>query len=207
MIDKSKTIRYVCIIIVIGAMLLSACGKSQPVKYYTLDPTHEPPSGSVLPPDFAITVGPVMIPSMLDRALIVSRATGNNISFSEYHRWAGSLQKEIARVVAANIGEILGTDRVTPFTQENIFQPTHRVVINIERFDGRPQDELQLDATWSIKALKGQEPLVIHKSNIRQPLASAEYDELVEAHSKALALLSKDIAASFKKLSAESATN
>jgi len=191
---------------VIGAMLLSACGSTPPVEYYTLTPTPEPAVGNALPPDFAITIGPVTIPSMLDSALIVTRDKGNNISFSEYHRWAGSLKKEIARVVAANIGEILGTDRVTPFTQENIIQPTHRVVINIVRLDGRPQNELQLDATWSIKALKGKEPLIIHKSNIRQPLASAEYDELVEAHSKALALLSKDIAASFQKLSAESAT-
>lgn len=188
-------------------MLLSACGSTPPVEYYTLNPMNEPPIGKALPPDFAITIGPVVIPSMLDRSLIVSRDAENNISFSEYHRWAGSLQKEIARVVAANIGEILGTDWVIPFTQENIFQPTHRVVINVERFDGRPSDELQLDATWSINALKGKEPLAIHKSSIRQPLTSATYDELVAAHSKALALLSKDIAVSFRKLSAEGVTN
>jgi uncharacterized lipoprotein YmbA len=132
--------------------------------------------------------------SNLLRANIVTREAGNEISFSEYHRWAGPLRSRIASVMAQNIATLLKTERVTPFTRENIFQPTHRVVLNINRYDSQPAKEFLIDATWSIKDLKGQKLLLIRNSIIRESLSSAEYEELVAAQSKALAVLSKIIA-------------
>jgi uncharacterized lipoprotein YmbA len=51
-----------------------------------------------------------------------------------------------------------------------------------------------IDATWSIKDLKSKKLLLIRNSTIRESLASAEYEELVAAQSKALSALSKIIA-------------
>jgi uncharacterized lipoprotein YmbA len=180
---------------VVGVMMLTACGgRTPPAKFYTLQPVEQSSMGKSLPLNAALAVGPVAIPAAVDRAEIVTREAGNEINFSEYYRWAGPLRSSIASVMAQNIATLLKTERVTPFTRENIFQPTHRVVLNINRYDSQPAKEFLIDATWSIKDLKGQKLLLIRNSIIRESLSSAEYEELVAAQSKALAVLSKIIA-------------
>ena len=183
--------------LVVGVMMLTACGgRTPPAKFYTLQPVEQSSAGKSLPLDVALAVGPVAIPAALDRTEIVTRKAGNEVSFSEYHRWAGPLEADIASVMAQNIATQLETERVTPFTQENIFyQPTHRVVININRYDSQPAKEFLIDATWSIKDIKNNKLLLIRNSTIRESLASAEYEELVAAQSKALAAMSQEIAA------------
>jgi uncharacterized lipoprotein YmbA len=197
MIEKSKIIQIAYATMVFGVMMLTACGgRTPPAKFYTLQPVEQSSTGKTLPLDITLAVGPVAIPAALDRAEIVTRDAGNEVSFSEYHRWAGPLEEDIASVMAQNIATQLETERVTPFTRENIFfQPTHRVVININRYDSQLAQEFLIDATWSIKDLKSRKLLLVRNSTIRESLASAEYEELVAAQSKALAAMSQDIAA------------
>jgi uncharacterized lipoprotein YmbA len=197
MIDKSRIMQIACVTMVVGVMTLTACGgRTPPAKFYTLQPVEQSSTGKTLPLDVTLAVGPVAIPAALDRAEIVTRDAGNEVNFSEYHRWAGPLEEDIASVIAQNIATQLETERVTPFTRENIFfQPTHRVVININRYDSQLAQEFLIDATWSIKDLKSRKLLLVRNSTIREPLASAEYEELVAAQSKVLAALSQEIAA------------
>jgi len=200
MMEKSKIIRIVCVTILVGTMMLTACGRTPPAKFYTLQPVQQPSMGRSLPADVGLAVGPVEIPAEIDRAEIVTRDAGNEVSFSQYHRWAAPLRQSIASVIAQNIGTLMGTERVTPFTRENIFQPTHRVVINVNRYDSQLSKEFLIDATWSVKDLNGNKPLLIRNSIIREPLATAAYEELVAAQSKALAALSAEMAKAILEL-------
>ena len=200
MMEKSRIIRIVYLTIVIGAMMLTACGRTPPAKFYALQPVELSSPGRSLPRNVALAVGPVAIPADIDRAEIVTRDAGNEVNFSEFHRWAGPLTKSIASVVAQNIGTLLATERVTPFTRENIFQPTHRVVIDINRYDSQLSKEFLLNATWSVKDLKGNKLLLVQKSIIRESLASSTYEDLVAAQSKALAAMSAEMAKSILEL-------
>lgn len=200
MMDKSRIIRIAYVTILVGVMTLTACGRTPPAKFYTLQPVQQSSLGKSLPENISLAVGPVAIPAALDRAEIVTRDAGNEVSFSEYHRWAGPLQKNIAAVLSQNIGSLLGTERITPFTRENIFRPTHRVVININRYDSQLSKEFLLNATWSIKDLNGNKPLLIQNSIIRESLASSTYEDLVAAQSQALGTLSEEIAKAFIEL-------
>ncbi len=199
---ESSGIRLAFAIALMGLWLTACLGKSPQVQFYSLQPVQPLPRVADLHRDIAITVGPVAIPSGLDRPQIVTRDAENNLHISEYHRWAGRLPAEIASVIAKNLGNLLGTDRVTPFTTEDIFQPTHRIVVNIDRFDGRMPKDFLLEAAWSIKKLTQKQPLVVRKSNIREPLASPDYDGLVAAQNKALAALSTQMAEAFRELPA-----
>jgi uncharacterized lipoprotein YmbA len=196
MIAKLKIIRIAYVTMVIGVLILSACGgRTKPAKFYTLQPVEQSSTGKSLPPYVTLAVGPVAIPAALDRAEIVTRDADNVLSFSDYNRWAGPLDTDIATVMAQNIATLLESDRITPFTLENLFfQPTHRVVIIINRYESQLAREFLIDATWSIKDLKSSKLLLIRNSTIRETLASADYEELVAAQSKALAALSKIIA-------------
>jgi hypothetical protein len=194
--EKSKIFRIAHLTMFVVVTMLTACGgRTPPAKFYTLQPVEQSPLGKSLPRDVALAVGPVAIPADMDRDEIVTRGAGNEVSFSEYHRWAGPLQQSIASVIAQNIATLLATERVTPFTRENIFQPTHRVVINTNRYDSQLAGEFLLNATWSIKDLKAKKLLLIRNSIIRESPESGTYDELVAAQSKALAALSREIAA------------
>jgi uncharacterized lipoprotein YmbA len=200
MMEKSRIIRIAYVTIFVGVMMLSACGRTPPAKFYTLQPVQQSSLGKLLPADVAIAVGPVAIPAAHDRQEIVTRDAGNEVSFSEYHRWAGPLQQSIASVIAQNIGTLLGTERVTPFTRENIFRPTHRVVININRYDSQLPREFLLDTTWSIKDIQGNQTLLVQGSIVRKPLASSTYEDLVAAQNQALGTLSEEIAKAFIEL-------
>ena len=200
MIKRSRIIRIAYVTIFVGVMMLTACGRTPPAKFYTLQPVQQSSMGSSLPEDVAIAVGPVAIPAAHDRQEIVTRDAGNEVSFSEYHRWAGPLQQSIASVIAQNIGTLLTTDRVTPFTRENIFRPTHRVVININRYDSQFSKEFLLESTWSIKDIQGNQTLLVQGSIVREPLASSTYENLVAAQSQALGALSEKIAKAFIEL-------
>jgi uncharacterized lipoprotein YmbA len=179
-----------------GMLILAGCGgRTRPAKFYTLQPVEQSTMGQALPGDVALAIGPVAIPADVDRPEIVTREADNEISFSEYRRWAGPLRSSIASVMAQNVANLLGTERVAPFTRENIFHPTHRVVININRYDSRPAREFLIDATWSIKDLKGKKLLLIKNTTVREALSAAKYEELVAVQSKALAALSREIAA------------
>ena len=194
MMKKSSILRTVYLTMVVGVMMLTACGRTPPAEFYSLQPVElSSPVGSI-PPNVALAVGPVAVPADIDRTEIVTRDAGNQVSFSQYHRWAGPLQQSIASVLAQNIGTLLKTDRVTPFTRENIFQPTHRIVININRFDSQLSKEFLLNATWSIKELKGSKLLLVRNSIIRESLTSSTYEDLVAVQSKALAALSEEMA-------------
>jgi uncharacterized lipoprotein YmbA len=193
MTDKNnvKWRRMVCVTIGAGILLLTACGgRTPPAKFYTLQPVEQTAMDKALPRDLALAIGPVAIPAENDRPEIVTREANNEVSFSEYHRWAGPLRSDIASVIAQNVAKLLDTERVAPFTRENLFHPTHRVVININRYDSRLSKEFLIDATWSIKDLKDNKLLLIKNTTIRETLASAKYEELIAAQSKALAALS-----------------
>ena len=190
-INNVKLRRMVCVTIGAGILLLTAGGgRTPPAKFYTLQPVEQTAMDKALPRDVALAIGPVAIPAENDRPETATREANNEVSFSEYHRWAGPLRSDIASVIAQNVAKLLDTERVAPFTRENIFHPTHRVVININRYDSRLAKEFLIDATWSIKDLKGNKLLLIKNTTIRETLASAKYEELVAAQSKALAALS-----------------
>ena len=177
-----------------------AAGRSSEVNFYTLAPVQGNPQERTLPDGLAIAVGPVTIPAALDRSQIVTRDGANKIGLSEYHRWAGPLQGDIAAVLTDNISALLKSERVTPYTRENLFEPTHRIIVDITRFDGRLGEEVTLDAFWSIKAANTGGPVLVRRSVIRETALSAGYDGFVAAQSKTLATLSAEIADAISNL-------
>ena len=192
---NSNTGRIAVVVLLAAVLVLIACGgRTPPAKFYTLQAVEKDSQGQSLSSGVALVVGPVAIPGALDRTEIVIHEAGNAVNFSEFHRWAGPLDQNIASVIAQNMATLLATDRITPYTRENIFQPSHRVVISINRYESRLSGAFLLDATWSIKDLEGPKELAVQNSKIEEPLTSAGYEELMAAQNKALAALSKKIA-------------
>jgi uncharacterized lipoprotein YmbA len=141
----------------------------------------------------AIGVGPVEFPKFLDRQQIVTRKSPNRINVSEFHRWAGSLPEEFSRILVKNISILLPGDRVAEYPWEDQFNPTFRIKLTVEQFDGRFGGHVLLKVAWSIRNQEGTHELVVKNTLIKEPVAAEGYEALVAAESRAVAALSRAI--------------
>lgn len=145
----------------------------------------------------AIGIGPISLPEPLKRNQLVTRDGRNIYHFDEFHRWAGPLEEDIALVLGSNLGELLGVENIAFFPWRPHFVPTHRVIIDILRFDGQLAGEAVLNVHWTIADASGKVQLAGGKSVYRQAVAGADHAALVAAQSQLLAALSRTIAAKF----------
>ena len=180
---------------------LSGCFvKSQPAQYYTLNPMQRPETSPDFKPRFTVSVGPVIIPDSLKRPQIAIRTSDNQVDFSEFHKWAGPLKDDIKRILAENLGILLAEEGATVSTDELLIEPDYRVVVNINRFDGVPGETAWLNAVWTLKDQKSQKIVAVTQSLFTEKISGPGYPDLVNAQSRTLAALSREIAAEIKKL-------
>ena len=183
------------LLVTLGA--LSACGSSPPVRFFTL--ADDPPSAAVAQTgsDFSVIVGPVTVPEMVDRQQLVLRSSPSRVEIAELARWAAPLKSEIPRVVADHLARLLGGARTSTSAQRATGLPDYRVLIDVQRFESAPNEGATIQALWEVRGRTGA-PLA-GRSLVTEP-AGAGYDDLVAAHSRALAAVSRDISAAIAKL-------
>lgn len=183
--------------------LTTLCGcfaKSQPAQYYTLNALQQPETRPDFTPRFTVSVGPVIIPDSLKRPQIAIRTDENQVDFSEFHKWAGPLKDDVKRILAENLGILLGGEGATVTTDELLIEPDYRVVVNINRFDGMPDKTVLLNAVWTLKDQKSQKIVAMTQSLFTEKVSGPGYSEMVSAQSRTLAALSREIAREIKKL-------
>lgn len=179
-----------CALAVLGA----GCA-TPPVSYYTLAATAAPaPAASKL----AVTVGPVTVPATIDRPQIVVSTGANQVTIDEYNRWAAPVQDTLVRVVADNLGALLGTPRVTlyPTLAADV---DYRVQVEVRNFESAPGRQASLDAVWTVRRMRDGRTET-GRTSVREPVAADGYDALAAAHSRGLARMSHDIAEAVRAL-------
>ena len=187
---------------ILNLILLLGCARTAPSRFYLLHPQAasagvkaEASSSSSGP---VIGLGSVDLPGYLDRPQIVTRTNPYQLEISELNRWAEPLQGNIEGVLQANLAALLGTDHVLVGTQARITSLDYRVSLAIKRFDGMPGGEALLEARWTVSGKGGQAVLDAKTTTYREAVPGKTYQELVEAESRLLAALSRDIAAAIQ---------
>ena len=177
---------------------MTGCSRSPPVVFYTL--TESPSTmGSSKVPTFEILVGPVILPEILDRPQLVTRAGDNRVTVLQQQVWAAPLKSEVPRVLAANLNQLLPDAAVTVEPQPATGRPLWRVAVEIQRFDATPGSAVSLEAVWSVQGAPGTEAKIGY-SVLQEPVSVPGYDALVTAHTAAIAALSREIAAATRVL-------
>jgi uncharacterized protein len=186
-------------IIVIGAAcalagLVGGCGTPQ-AQLYTLAPAAGAPlKAEASTARFAVSVGPVTIPAVVDRPQIVVQKGANQVGVDEFNRWASPLQGNIARVVASDLSMQLGRLSVTASVG---VEADFHVAIAVQAFDSTPGDAAVLDAVWTVRRTVDG----VTKSgsvDLREPTQGSGYAALAAAHSRALNRLSEEIAGAIR---------
>jgi uncharacterized lipoprotein YmbA len=184
-----------CCTLLIGA----GCGTSPPERFFTLESTPPQQRSSSTGTEFTVVVGPITIPELVDRPQLVLRTAPGRVEVVEQARWAAPLKSEIPRVVADHLARFLESARTATSAERAVGTPDYRVLIDIQRFESTPQQGVTLQAAWTVRTPAGASS---GRSLLTEP-AGGGYDELVAAHSRALATLSREIATSIESARAQ----
>lgn len=175
------------------AVAAAGCA-SAPARFYTLDSTATP--GDAPPAPYAVIVGPVSVPSSVDRSEIVVQIAPNRVDIDEFNRWASPLNDSIARAVAGDLALLLGTPDVAVAPLAN-FNPAYRVTINVQRFDSVAGETALVDAVWTVRKTAGGDTRS-GRTLARETVQGKSFEALAAAHSRAVAQVSGDIAAAIR---------
>ncbi|MHA6204260.1 PqiC family protein [Dyella soli] len=184
--------RYWSLAACIGALALGACG-SAPTHFYTL----VPPAGDLVQPAapaspaFQFELLPVSVPPQVDQPPLVVRQGGQGMAVLQGERWVAPLGDEVRSAVAADLVHGFNAQDMSGLPGSG--KAGLRIKLDIRRFDSVPGSYAFIDAAWSVRPLKGGEPLAC-TSRISEPVGSG-YDRLVEGHQRAVARLAGQIGA------------
>lgn len=175
------------------ASLLTACGGAGE-NYYRLSAT-APASRGGSASGLSVAIGPVTLPSYIDRAEIVFASGPNEFQIPTNALWVGSLQENIARTVASDLGRLLGSSNVRAGTEPG-FNPRYRVALDLRQFHGISGQEAILELSWRIKDGSSGASLSRHSASFHEPIIGNGYDSLVAAESRLLGQAAAAIAQS-----------
>ncbi|HXK23895.1 MAG TPA: PqiC family protein [Myxococcota bacterium] len=179
-----------------GLWLAGCLGGAVAPHYYTLRSSSGDAAGPPLGehPELGLAVGPVDLPRYLDRPELVTQDESNRLTVLDAHRWGGSLRTDILRVVADDLGRLLGTARVAVYPSEPRFDARYRVLLDVRDIQGTPGHRVVLLVRWTVASMEDGRAVAVEESRIEQPVESGDYDALVAADSAAFGTLSRKIA-------------
>jgi uncharacterized lipoprotein YmbA len=184
-----------CLAVALTMITLVGCASSKS-EFYTL--SAEAPRESVnRGSPVTVVVGAVTVPELVNRPQIVVRAGTNHVTIDEFARWADPLKSQIPRVFVADLSQLLNSPRVSTLPIGGDAAAAWRVRIDVQSFDASLGDTASVDVLWSVLP-PGNAPPITGRTIASEPCAGAGYDAVVVAWSRALATVSRAIAAGIR---------
>jgi uncharacterized protein len=179
--------------VLLVAPFIDGCSTSPRAAFYTLSPTAPPESVPSAAPRIYIAVDAVTIPDLVDRPQFVVRTGATQVSIDEFARWADPLKGQIARVLAADLAQAVPGALVSGYARNPGDAQAYHVWVDVQSFESSPGEMASIVVLWSVRPPK-QGATVTGRTVAREPARAPGYDALVDAHSRALATVSNDIA-------------
>lgn len=187
----------------ITILLLASCTNFKPVvetaRYFILTPetaSDEPPNQA----EPSIGISGIVLPGYLLKSHVAIRQSTHEIRYADNLRWAERLDKNIQRVLAANLGAALGTSNLylSSWGREEVQNEVH---VTIRRFEVSEDGKVQLEAKWTISEPGGNEVKESRFSSVslNGPAPSVDAEGAVSTLSAALAELSLEIAQAIRE--------
>jgi len=201
--SKRQRISRYCLYLVLP-VLLAACssvGKNADTRFYLLSqlPAATAPLGSApTQPPLAVTLTPVQLPQYLERPQIVIRVAPNRLELSEFDNWGGSLEKNMTRVLAANLSLLLASPDIQIVNTRRSVDRGTTVEIQVMQFERSPDGRTVLNTQWRLFGPDRNQPPKITQTSrfVSDSILETAPDRtaVVAAMSQLLGELSKTIA-------------
>jgi uncharacterized lipoprotein YmbA len=179
--------------------LLAGCSRSPRVAFYMLNATAAPETVSQTLE--SVVIGPVTLPELLDRPQFVVAVDVNRVDILEMQRWAAPLRSEIPRIIAEDLATLLKPTQVSAYPQNSGLDAVYRVQVDIQKLVMTEGKGVALDALWTIRRSDGGS-VKSGRSVASEPSKSSGYEALAAAQSRALAVVSRDLARALRDAAA-----
>ena len=184
------------------ALSVAGCGtfspRPDPSRFFTLSslPQVEQATlkNSTRPEKMFLGIGPIKLPSYLDRQELIVRSAQNRFEVSENDRWAEPLQENFSRVLSENHALLLDTDLIVIYPWSPANRPRYHVEIEVLRLEANSERNGQLFARWSVLDGADKKVAVVKESRIIRNTKDKSTDGSVAALSEAVGDLSREIA-------------
>lgn len=189
---------------ILSLMLTTACvGTSPKENFYTLNSLKQADNQQQAVvkslPNASINISAVSIIEVVDRPQIVIKLAPNQVQILEQQRWAQPLKNEIGRIVAQNLSILLNTRHVTAYPTSAMNKKlatnltAYKVQLNVQQFDSNLGSNAAVTINYTVRRLSDNQMSSDTITN-NQPTTSNNFNDLVEAQSKALSTISHEIA-------------
>jgi len=171
--------------------LLAACSTKISTRYYSLHALPEPSTMVSLPADTTLGIGPVKLPSMLNRKGIVTHKKGSAVQIASHDVWAGRLKEDFSRVVAELMAQSLGVNDVVTEPWNTRFRPQYQLQLDVQHFSGQLGGAVRFKVNWILSGNYGKEKLVSRTDDITLQTEGDDYQAYVSTLNALLAEFSK----------------
>jgi uncharacterized lipoprotein YmbA len=175
-------------------VLVSGClGRSPEVRLFTLG-SQSQLERSERAPELAVLIGPVRLPSYLERPQIARRLGGGEVQLDEFNRWVGGFEENLIRALTEGIRRQLGSARVVGYPSRVPFPMDYRVRLDVDELIVDESNRLRLQLRWVIASeVEGERPSL---STFEREIAAGNrsVEALIEAHDRVLSELAQAIA-------------
>ena len=131
--------------------LLTACGSSPPVRYFTLSDPQVP--DAVSDPDSPVlSLGPLRLPEYLNRSQMVTRGAGSEVIVDSQYRWAEPLRESLRTFLASEIASEAGIPiRARSFGETDRKRDLDKLIdVRIDQLHGTTGGDAILVAYWAV---------------------------------------------------------
>jgi len=187
--------------VVLAATLATGCSSAPPTRFYVVTPLEgsaaaAPSPASAPVPGPGVVVAGVRLPQYLERPQLVTRSGDNQLQLQEFHQWGGNLAKDLTRVLAENLSQLLRSDAVVAAPHTLRVRPDYRVEVEVLRFERAEDARVHLTAKWWLMRGADGAPLVGPTTTLAsEPLPAAPtFEPTVAAMSRAYGELARAIA-------------
>ncbi|MEZ5537668.1 MAG: PqiC family protein [Thiolinea sp.] len=174
--------------------LLAACSGSTKTVYHTLAaadvPLTQPKPARAVP---SLGVGPVKVPTLLDRRGVVLRKDQYTVEVSELHEWGGELEDEFLTTLTQHLQLRLPDAQVRSVPWELEQTPLYQVTVNVVQFDGMPAGKARLRGRWQLQLAKTGKGVRSSSFDLERQVDGDSVDAIVRAQSHLLNELADQI--------------
>lgn len=108
----------------------------------------------------SLGVGPVTLPTLLDREGMVLRQNATSVKVSDQHLWGGQLEDEFLRALSQQLALRLPSTRVQTIPWELTQTPRYQLVIKVQQFDGILGKTARLEGLWQLQNANNSQIIV-----------------------------------------------
>lgn len=177
--------------LIVGVISLVACSTT-PTLYHTLNnSTPNPATATHLSKHIAsLGIGPLTLPTVLDRESIVVRKTPTRVEVSDSHLWGGQLEDEFLNALTQQLRARLPLTRVQTIPWELTQTPLYQISLKVQEFAGSPQGIANLNGTGQLQLAANGKILMTEPFQLQRKVMGKTIDDVVQAQS----LLISDLA-------------